>query len=99
MQKLIEWLETHQMPCFYKKILGVECLGCGMQTALILLLKGEFIESLKTYPALLPMVFMISYLLLHLIFKFKKGAFILKISFIFTVSIMVLNYIMKHFYH
>lgn len=98
MQRIIEWLEAHQMPCYYKKIFGVECLGCGMQTAIILLLKGQVIESIKTYPALLPIIFMTVFLLLHLIFKFRKGAVILKFSFIFTVSIMVISYIIKHFY-
>ena len=77
----------------------MECLGCGMQTALILLLKGEFIESIKTYPALLPVMFLISFLILHIIFKFSRGAFVLKISFIFTVTIMALNYIIKILYH
>ena len=54
MQKIIEWLEAHQLPCYYKKFLGIECLGCGMQTALLFLLKGEIIESLKAFPALIP---------------------------------------------
>lgn len=93
MEKLISWLEAHQLPCFYKHFLGLECIGCGMQTAFILLLKGEFIESLKTYPALLPIVFLIAFLILHLIFKFKYGASILKYTFIFTVAIMVVSYV------
>jgi len=93
MERLIAWLEAHQLPCFYKHYLGFECFGCGMQTAFILLLKGEFIESLKAYPALLPTVFLIAFLILHLIFKFKRGASILKYAFIFTVAIMVVSYV------
>jgi hypothetical protein len=93
MERLIAWLEAHQLPCFYKHYLGFECFGCGMQTAFILLLKGEFIESLKAYPALLPTVFLIAFLILHLIFKFKRGASILKYTFIFTVAIMVVSYV------
>lgn len=93
MEALIKWLEAHQLPCYYKKILGFECLGCGMQTAFILLLKGEFIESLQAYPALLPVLFMLVFLVLHLIFKFKKGALILKFSFIFTITVMIVNYV------
>ena len=92
---IIHWLETHQLPCFYKHSLGIDCPGCGMQTAFILLLKGRLIESIIAYPALLPTMFMLSYLSLHLFFNFKKGAFVLKISFIFTVVIIVLNYIIK----
>jgi hypothetical protein len=95
MQQLIEWLEAHQLPCYYKKFLGIECMGCGMQTAFLLLLKGELLESLKTFPAFLPMVSMVVYLLLHLIFKFRNGAFVLKIWFIFTVTIMIVGYLIK----
>ncbi len=95
MQQLIEWLEAHQLPCYYKQFLGIECMGCGMQTAFILLLKGEFMESLKTYPALIPVMFLVILLALHLVFKFRKGALVLKISFIFTVTIMVVSYVIK----
>lgn len=99
METLIHWLEAHELPCYYKKFLGVECLGCGMQTAFILLLKGKFIESFLTYPALLPVIFLFLFLILHLIFKFKKGAAVLKFSFIFTVIIMVTSYIIKILNH
>ena len=93
MESLIHWLESHQLPCYYKKLLGVECLGCGMQTAFILLLKGEIIASVLTYPALIPIMLMIIFLILHILFKFKKGASILKYSFIFTVAIMIFGYL------
>ena len=63
-----------------------------MQTAIIFLLKGQLLNSLLSYPALLPILFMLGYLFLHLTYNFKKGAVVLKISFIFTVAIMVMNY-------
>lgn len=96
---LAGWLERNMLPCIYKKYLGVECPGCGMQRALIELLKGNLLESLKVYPALLPTAFLLIYLSLHLIFKFEKGALVLKISFIFTASIIVTSYIIKLIYH
>ncbi len=85
---IADWLEQHTLPCFYKKYLGFECPGCGMQRAFIEILRGNFLESLKIYPALLPTIFLLTFLILHLIFKFEKGAFVLKISFIFTASII-----------
>ena len=94
-EKIINWLESHQQACFYKKYFGVECPGCGMQRALIELLKGNLWESFVLFPALLPTVFLISYLILHLIFKFRNGANILKILFIINTSIVVLSYIYK----
>lgn len=92
---IVEWLESHMLTCSYKKYLGIECPGCGMQRAFIELLKGNVYESFILYPALFPTIFLMIYLILHLIFKFKNGANILKIVFIINVSIMVLNYIYK----
>ncbi len=91
----INWLESHMGECFYHKHFGIECPGCGMQRAFIALLKGNFLESIKLFPALIPIMFMLTYLILHLIFKFKKGAKVLKISFIFTVLIIIINYTFK----
>ena len=93
--RIIEWLEGHMFTCHYKKYLGVECPGCGMQRAFIELLKGNFMESLMLYPALPTTLFLILFLILHLIFKFKHGANILKYTFILNVVIMVLSYIYK----
>jgi len=95
----IDWLEHQQGACFYKKYFGIECPGCGMQRAFIELLKGNIVESIILYPALLPMIFMISYLIAHIIFKFRKGYLVLKISFIFTVSIIVVHFIFKLIYY
>ena len=92
---LIAWLESHLGPCFYKSHFGVECPGCGMQRSFIELLKGNFVESFLLYPALFPIIFTLIYLVLHLIFKYKNGALILQISFIFTTATMIIAYIIK----
>jgi|WetSurMetagenome_2_1015567.scaffolds.fasta_scaffold399503_3 hypothetical protein len=89
---LVHWLETHQSGCSWKSTFGIECPGCGTQTALIELLKGHLGSSLNAYPALLPMIFMIIFLFLHVWIKFRNGSLILKILFIFTVSIMFIHY-------
>jgi len=94
-ERLINWLESHQIPCFYKKYFGIECPGCGMQRAFIELLKGNIIESIKIYPALIPIIIMLFLLILHLIFKFKKGALYIKFFFIFSSILIVLNYLYK----
>ena len=81
--------------CFYKKYMGIECPGCGMQRSFIEFLKGNFHESFVLFPALFPVVAMLVYLILHVIFKFRKGAEILKILFISNTIIIVLNYVYK----
>ncbi len=91
----IHWLENHMGSCFYKSHFGVECPGCGMQRSFIELLKGNLTESFFLYPALLPIIFTLVFLILHIIYKYKNGALILKISFIFTASTMIISYIIK----
>lgn len=95
MSAFIHWLEAHQLACPWKTFFGIDCRGCGMQTAFIELLKGHLIHSLKIFPALIPMLLILIFLGIHLIFNLPKGAFILKILFIFTTSIMIVSYILK----
>lgn len=95
MHNLIHWLENNLLSCFYVKHFGVECPGCGFQRAFILLLKGQLLESLQMYPALLPILCMFAYLPLHLIVKFKNGARNLTWMFVGSTAIVVLNFIGK----
>lgn len=95
MFQLTHWLEYHMMPCFYKQISGIDCPGCGMQRSFIDLMHGDFIASFKMYPALLPVLFTLGLTAAHLYFKFKNGAIFIKYSFIFTISIITISYIIK----
>lgn len=90
---LIHYLESHMAPCYYKQVLGIPCPGCGMQTAFIELLKGHIWESITIYPALIPTIAMLFFLILHLIFRFRKGADILKYLFMADIAIVVFHYI------
>lgn len=92
---IINWLEKHSLACSYKKYFGFECMGCGIQRAFILLLKGQFIQSFKTYPPLIPIMGTLLVLLVHLIFSLKKGAFILKVLFIFSTTSIIFNFLYK----
>lgn len=96
---MIEWLENHQQACFYKSIFGIECPGCGMQRAFIELLKGNFCQSFLLFPALMPVLIMFAFLVLHLIFKFKQGARILLYMFIGNTSIVIFSYLYKIINH
>jgi hypothetical protein len=99
MERLAHWLEGHLQSCSWKHYLGIECPGCGMQRAFIALLRGDLLESIRLFPALIPMMAMLFFLVLHLIFKFSRGALILKTLFIFTSLIMLTGYVIKIFTH
>lgn len=92
---IISWLEKNQFSCWYKQYFGIDCPGCGMQRSIIELLKGNFIESFKLYPALMPIVILLFTLVLHLKFKFKYGAKILTWMFILVVTIVVISFTYK----
>ena len=91
----VHWLESHMLPCFYKKYIGIDCPGCGMQRSVVELLKGNFAESFHLFPALLPILFMVVFLGVHLVFRFEKGGTWLKYIFIGVTVIITVSYISK----
>ncbi len=85
------------LPCLNKSLFGVDCLGCGIQRAFILLIKGDFIAAFKMYPAIYTLIAMFSFLLLHLKFQFKNGHKIILGLFILNISIIVTSFLIKTF--
>jgi hypothetical protein len=96
---IADWLERHALTCSFREHLHVECPGCGMQSALIALLRGQVWLSLQLHPALVPILFTFLFTALHLIFKFKHGAAIIKWSFGTSAALMLLNFIFKIIRH
>ena len=92
---IITWLESHQSACPFREHAGIDCPGCGLQRSISALLRGELVESIMQFPALLPLAAMFIFLGIHLAFRLKHGALILKIFYISNISIIVLNYIHK----
>ena len=82
------------MHCSWKSTFGIDCLTCGFQRSFGLLLKGEIIESFIMFPATIPFLITCVVFLLHLVFKFIKGAFMIQSSFIITAVLIVSNYVL-----
>lgn len=91
----IDWLEHHLLPCPSKYFLGVDCPGCGMQRSFVALLRGDFAASFKMFPGLIPVLFTVVFLALHLKFKFRNGANTLLWSYIFSAVVIVTSFIIK----
>lgn len=94
-QNLINWLENHLVTCSFQEHFGIACPGCGLQSSLLALLKGDIWESILLYPALIPMLSMLTLLLLHLKFNFSWGTIILKYLFFLSALLMLASYIYK----
>ncbi|CAM2941253.1 Protein of unknown function [Flavobacterium succinicans] len=91
-------LEEYMIPCLSKTLFGIECLGCGFQRALLLLLKGEWSTAFVMYPAVYSMLTMLVGILLFYTTKkttfTKKGLTVLiAINLFFVIG----GYTYKHF--
>lgn len=95
LDKIISFLEHNLLTCSWKEYLNQECMGCGMQRSIILLLKGEIIGSFKMYPALYTLIIMFVFLAFHLRFNFKIGHSVLLYLFYINVIIILVNYFIK----
>lgn len=92
---MLEWLEAHQLPCWFRSITGMECPGCGFQRALLLLLKGEVKASFLAYPALIPLLFFLLIAVLNMSgMKKIKGAWIKSTGFA-CLAIILVSYLLK----
>lgn len=96
---IIEWLKHHMLTCPSKHFFYVDCPGCGLQRSFISLLNGDLVKSIQLYPATIPILFCLSFTALHLIFKFKYGASIIKGAYIFASLVIVIFYVYKIFTH
>lgn len=93
--KFIQWLEKLQFPCAFKKHMGTSCPGCGFQSALLELLKGNIWESIQTYPALIPILVTILLFFIKLKINSKPISIALKSSFFLSIILILSNYIIN----
>ncbi len=94
---MLDWLESHQIPCIYRSILGIECPTCGFQRALILLLKGEWVSSLKVYPALIPTLLLLLLLISWAILR-KPGWPFIKRFIQLDLALIFISYFIRLFF-
>jgi hypothetical protein len=80
-----------------KSIFGVDCMGCGTQRALNLLLHGEFIEAFKMFPAIYTLILFGLVIILHL--ADKKRNYLKPIAYLAIINglLMIINYFYKVF--
>ena len=83
------------LPCLNKSLFGIDCLGCGIQRAFILVIKGDFIEAFKMYPAIYTLLLFGIFLILNYKRKFKHCKRIILTLATINVLIIVINYFIK----
>ncbi len=92
----LKGLENYMIPCVNKKILGIECLGCGMQRATVFLFSGDFVAAFKMFPAIYTLFFLGIFLLINIFIKIKYSEPIKAFLMILSILLIILNYVFKH---
>ncbi len=88
-------LQDYMFPCVSKKLFGVECLGCGTQRALLLILKGDFAAAFEMYPAIYTTILFFFILGLHYLDKSRNYHKLIIGLAIINAIIMIVSYFYK----
>jgi hypothetical protein len=88
-------IEKYMIPCLNKKLFGVECLGCGTQRALLLILKGQFSEAFFQFPAIYTTIVFFCFVTLHFLDKSRNYHKAIVTLAIINAIIMIVSYIYK----
>ncbi|MGV2450831.1 UNVERIFIED_CONTAM: DUF2752 domain-containing protein [Ralstonia mannitolilytica] len=89
-------MDDFMLTCPSKKFLGVECLGCGAQRAILLVFEGKFSEAFQMYPAVYTLLLFFLILGVSFIDRKRKYSKILMIMVVVNLIIMVIGYMYKH---
>lgn len=88
-------MEEYMIPCMNKKLFGVECIGCGIQRAFLLLIKGEFQAAFYMYPAIYTIILLLLFVGLHFLDKNRNYHKIIIAMGIINALIMIISYFYK----
>jgi hypothetical protein len=73
----------------------MDCPGCGFQRSVLLLMKGEFAQSINMYWGTIPILAMLTYLLLYVKFRFRGGSKLLVWMYCGNAILILCHYFYK----
>ena len=88
-------IEKYMLPCMNKSLFGVDCLGCGTQRSLLLLINGDFTKAFYQFPAIYTTLLLFGFLGLHFIDTSRDYHKIIIGMAITNALIMIIAYIYK----
>ena len=83
-------MEEFMLPCLNKQLLGLDCLGCGAQRALVLVFRGEFAAAFRMFPAIYSILLLLLFLISNLFIKFK-GDWYVKVGLIVLSGLIIIG--------
>ena len=83
------------LPCLNKKLLGFDCMGCGLQRSISLIFQGDFVAAFQMYPAVYSLITLFLFIGINIFFKFRHSNKIIGALAILTVATIITSYIIK----
>lgn len=90
--------EDYMIPCMTKKLFGIDCFGCGIQRALVLLAQGDFEGAFYMYPAIYSMILFFIAIGINNFDKKRNYHYVIVSLGIITALTMVVSYFYKLIY-
>ncbi|WP_452228363.1 MULTISPECIES: DUF2752 domain-containing protein [unclassified Lacinutrix] len=87
--------EDYMLPCLNKKLLGIECPGCGMQRSVSLIFQGDLTAAFNMYPAIFTLILLFGFVLINHFKNFKFANKIIISLAIINIVIIMGSYILK----
>ena len=88
-------IEDYMLPCLNKKLFGFDCMGCGIQRSVALLLKGEFVDAFFMYPAIYSIIALFGFLFINTFKNLKHGNKIIIILASINVAVIIGSFLIK----
>lgn len=89
-------IEDYMLPCFVKQYIGVDCMGCGIQRSLALILRGEFVAAFKMYPAIYTLILLFAVVGVNIFYKFSFASKLIRNLAVISISIIIISFINKY---
>lgn len=95
MKLLVLQIEDYMLPCVNKALFGFECMGCGIQRSLYLIVQGEFLAAFFMYPAIYPLALLLATISINIFKKIKYYNKIITILALITVITIIVSFTIK----
>ncbi len=88
-------MEKYMLPCMFKRIFGLDCIGCGIQRSCNFILQGEFVKALIVFPAIYTTIIFFLASAFYLIDPKHRNSKIVVFLAISNAFIMITSYVYK----
>lgn len=87
--------EDQMLPCIFKQTFGIDCIGCGTQRSLNLLLEGNLIDAFKMFPAIYTTLLLGLSIVLFIVDKKRNYQKIVISLALINAIVMIISYVYK----